>query len=283
MGGDDLSADEYQSESDHDEEKDPPEANLDAVAGGIKKRKGEDTTSKSTNKKKSRTEIVNVSNPSGRQKLMLRAARGIGQESPKAQAAFLWTCYSHALLGTSSDLGPKFEPNHFVYWWNSLKKNHKELTNDVRDTLLPSIIKQAVCSTKQLKKWSVLKSPMVLVLCVSARRCVALLKALASLKVHCLKLFAKHLNVDEQLHLLRTQACGIAVGTPNRILKLCEEEDGLCLDSTQAVVLDGHENDKGFTVCTLPDTIPDLANFISSHVQPKLQTATKNSFKLVLT
>jgi protein CMS1 len=329
MGGDDLgSEDEYLIDSDIGEADIHEASDDDSSVNGVdqkadtkkdKKRKHEGAKEDSdvllegevsSKKKKGKSKRdksdkedltdIDTSHSAGRQKLMLHASRGIGKEMPEVQASFLWTCYSHALLGSAeasdlSQLGPKFESSAFVNWWEKIKQSDNlqhlkmlkaadgELSNNVRDALLPSIVKESVSSMKKLKKWSNKQSPMVLVVCVSARRCVAVLKTLTALKVKCGKLFAKHMDYGEQLKMLKSTSFPIAVGTPNRLLKLCQEKNGLTLKHTDVVIVDGYENDKAFTVCTLKDTAPDLAQLLRDEVQPQLQkTSSGKPFKIVM-
>jgi hypothetical protein len=48
------------------------------------------------------------------------------------------------------------------------------------------------------------------------------------------KLFAKHFKVPEQVEYLRTNDCRAAAGTPNRLVKLADEENGMvyCIKMT---------------------------------------------------
>ena len=129
---------------------------------------------------------------------------------------------------------------------------------------------------------------MVIIVCISARRAVQILKQLSPLNVRAAKLFAKHMDLDEQITMLRTNSFGIAVGTPNRLLKLIESGDtissdsddsdgpaaasgALSLDGTELLVIDNHEDSKAFTVCTMNDTAPDLMQFLHKAVVPQLR------------
>ena len=290
MGGDDLgSDDEYLNPSisnadvidvidDDDDDDDDDNDDDEALRESSNKRKRSDEKRAeiSTSKKKNKDMIEKIDpiNPSGRKKLLLHTARGIGQESPDVQAAFLWTCYTHALgASDTAIIGDKFQPSSFISWGDRIKLSQGILTNEERDAKYPFIIKEAVSTTssmKRLKAWNVKKSPMILIACVSARRCVAVLKAISSLKVRCAKLFAKHMDLQQQISQLSSTPFPIAVGTPNRILKLCEDE-ALNLDSTEFVFIDGHEDAKAFTVCTLNDTAPELARLIQKQVQLQLK------------
>jgi len=121
-----------------------------------------------------------------------------------------------------------------------------------------------------------------LIVCISARRAVAALKELASLKVRAAKLFPKNGSVEEQRQQLSGAAVGLAVGTPHRLLQLMavagDSDDGpqrqqrlLTLDRTQLVVLDCQLSHKQFTVCTLPDTAPHCMKLIQDSVLPQLK------------
>jgi hypothetical protein len=113
---------------------------------------------------------------------------------------------------------------------------------------------------------------MVLVVCVSARRAVAVLKELAGLKLRAAKLFAKHMDVSQQRTMLTQQAYGLAVGTPNRLLALCQgDEPALNLNHTSIIILDSESNPKGYTVCTLPDTAGDCMELLRLHVLPQFK------------
>lgn len=99
------------------------------------------------------------------------------------------------------------------------------------------------------------------------------------------------MDLDEQITMLRTNSFGIAVGTPNRLLKLIESGDGgsgsgsdsddsdgpaaasgaLSLNVTELLVIDNHEDSKAFTVCTMNDTAPDLMQFLHKAVVPQMR------------
>ena len=141
-------------------------------------------------------------------------------------------------------------------------------------------------SMKKLKKWKEHKSPMVLVISVSARRSVALLKEISSLNVRAAKLFAKHMTLEDQVAMLENNTYGIGFGTPNRLLKLFEtgksnkKEGALSLAQTELVIIDCHEDNKRFTVCTMNDTAPDLMTFIHSAVLPQMQKRKNIKFSM---
>ena len=245
--------------------------------------------------------------PQSQRKLLLEAARGIAKEKTDVQAAFLWTCYTHALRmkGKEVNEDDKFEADRFYAPGTISKKNKSQKQSqssskknrggegDGPMSMATYLKGGALTSMKRLKKWKHTGSPMVLIVCISARRAVQVLKQLSPLNVRAAKLFAKHMDLDEQIAMLRTNSFGIAVGTPNRLLKLAEsggnggdgsgsdsddtDDDSvstggaLSLDSTELLVIDNHEDSKAFTVCTMNDTAPDLMQFLHKAVVPQMR------------
>lgn len=128
---------------------------------------------------------------------------------------------------------------------------------------------QGIVSKKKLKKWKIKESPCVLIICLSARRAVHVLKELAPLNVRAAKLFAKHITIEDQVKQLQESPFGIAVGTPHRILTLAQQ-GALSLEQTQCVVLDTFLNDKKYSVYTLPDTVPHTQDFLKEYAHPEL-------------
>lgn len=257
MGGDDLgSDDEYLVQSFSDGKADQldkvqEKSRMDSVE---KKRKRE--------VKSDEEEVDEVPTKKSSANILIESGRNLQIESAQVQAKFLWTAMLHytQLKGESIDGSNKLEAHHFVTSNEStLQARFKNIT-----------------SLKKLKKWKPIGSPMVVIVCISARRAVALLKELSSLKVRAAKLFAKHMDVDEQRTMLDSQSFGIAVGTPNRLQTLCTAQEGhtkasMYLGKTQLVLLDSHANPKGFTVCTLPDTATDCMDFLREKVLPQLK------------
>lgn len=246
--------------------------------------------------------------PQSQRKLLLEAARGIAKEKTDVQAAFLWTCYTHALRmkGKEVNEDDKFEADQFYAPGTISKKNKSQKQSqsskknkggegDGPMSMATYLKGGALTSMKRLKKWKQTGSPMVLIVCISARRAVQVLKQLSPLNVRAAKLFAKHMDLDEQITILRTNSFGIAVGTPNRLLKLVEsggnggdgsgsdsdsddsdDDSGstggaLSLDGTELLVIDNHEDSKAFTVCTMNDTAPDLMQFLHKAVVPQMR------------
>jgi len=193
-------------------------------------------------------------------KLLINAGRDLQKEATDVQAKFLLTSVKHYLQMKGKAINESIK----------IEKSHLQISQG--ETMLDRL--KNVVSIKKLKKWKTIGSPMVLIMCISARRAVAVLKELSALKIRAAKLFAKHMSIDQQREMLSGQSFGLAVGTPNRLLALCEEgERGvaeLYLEKTTHVVLDTHVNQKGFTVCTLPDTAPDTMEFIEKRVIPEI-------------
>jgi hypothetical protein len=68
---------------------------------------------------------------------------------------------------------------------------------------------------KQLKKWRVKGSPMVvIIICLSARRAVQILKDLAPLRTRAAKLFAKHISMEQQKEQMESGSFGFSVVHP---------------------------------------------------------------------
>ena len=70
---------------------------------------------------------------------------------------------------------------------------------------------------------------------------------------------------------------GIAIGTPNRLLKLWED-GAFHLKKTDFIVMDCWKDAKDFTVCTLKDTSPDFMKFIQDAVMPEMEKCKELKF-----
>mmetsp|Transcript_19598 Transcript_19598/g.25411 ORF Transcript_19598/g.25411 Transcript_19598/m.25411 type:complete len:207 (+) Transcript_19598:107-727(+) len=111
-----------------------------------------------------------------------------------------------------------------------------------------------------------LKRPKVVVLTLSAKRACDVHRSLSSLRCPCLKLFAKHMKVKEQVALLDSREVVIVVGTPNRIFKLAEQKS-LLFDETSLVVVDMHKDKKEYDVLTMPGVSQDFFTLFRQHLQ----------------
>uniref|UniRef100_A0ACB8FI97 Cms1 ribosomal small subunit n=1 Tax=Sphaerodactylus townsendi TaxID=933632 RepID=A0ACB8FI97_9SAUR len=100
--------------------------------------------------------------------------------------------------------------------WAKLRKNHKEK-----------------------------KSVVMLIICSSALRCLELIKSMTAFKGEgkVMKLFAKHLKIQEQSKILEKDVIHVGVGTPGRI-KVLIEQDSLSLAGLKYVILDWNWRDQ---------------------------------------
>ncbi|KAJ2747515.1 cms1 ribosomal small subunit [Coemansia sp. BCRC 34301] len=124
-------------------------------------------------------------------------------------------------------------------------------------TYLEDLARTAV-STGKSKNKVMHGAPQVLVICSSALRVIDLVKRLRPVsKRGVLKLFSRHIKISEQQKTLKTTAVDIAVGTPNRILKLLTE-DALKVNRLRLVVIDCWQDDKMRVVVDMDDMRKDL-------------------------
>lgn len=138
----------------------------------------------------------------------------------------------------------------------------------------PSLMKrvQGIISKKRLKKHNKKGSPLVTVVCLSARRAVSVLKELAPFNVRVAKLFPKQGSIEEQATHLQSGSMAMAVCTPHRLLALMKE-GSQSFDFTELLVIDTFADKKRFTVASLPDTAPSLAELLNEVMvgEPKNQ------------
>ncbi|KAJ3005889.1 hypothetical protein HKX48_000416 [Thoreauomyces humboldtii] len=108
-------------------------------------------------------------------------------------------------------------------------------------------------------------SPKVIVLSGSAIRAVdvaRLMHAVGERKVA--KLFAKHMKVKEQAESLAKESFPLAVGTPNRVLKLIQD-GALKLDALEFVVADAtYKDKKQRSLFDIQDVTPDLLKLLKT-------------------
>ncbi|GKY95178.1 hypothetical protein MPSEU_000481200 [Mayamaea pseudoterrestris] len=130
----------------------------------------------------------------------------------------------------------------------------------------------SVVAQNKIRKWKHKLSPCVVVVCLSARRAVHVLKELSPMKARAAKLFPKNNSITEQLKELAETTFGLAVGTPHRLQALCKGDDSACLSfrHTKLVVFDCELSDKHYSVLTLPDTAPSCLGLLVEHILPEL-------------
>ncbi|XP_044073587.1 protein CMSS1 isoform X2 [Siniperca chuatsi] len=118
-------------------------------------------------------------------------------------------------------------------------------SNDLTHTL-SSYLKQVCPKWSKIQKQHTEKSSVVLlIVCSSALRTIELIKQLTTFKgeAKAIKLFAKHIKIEEQVKLLQKGVIHIGVGTPGRLSALIEKE-GLNLRALRYVVLDWNWRDQ---------------------------------------
>uniref|UniRef100_H3CB24 Cms1 ribosomal small subunit homolog n=1 Tax=Tetraodon nigroviridis TaxID=99883 RepID=H3CB24_TETNG len=99
-------------------------------------------------------------------------------------------------------------------------------SNDLTHTLA-SYLKQVCPKWAKIQKTHTEKSSVVLlIVCSSALRTIELIKQLTAFRgaAKVLKLFAKHIKIEEQVKLLQKGVTHIGVGTPGRISALVEKD-----------------------------------------------------------
>lgn len=190
------------------------------------------------------------------QQILLQTGKNIHEQDISDQLMFLNTAMEHYRLlreVNPSDATPS----------QSFCAHH--LATSTSPSLVTRI--RSVVSLQTMKHWKHKASPCILIVCLSARRAVAILKELAPLSLRAIKLFPKSGSVASQVSLLQSIApCPIAVGTPHRLRQL---STALVLDHTALVVLDRHVSPQEYTVCTLPDTAPECMEFLETVVLPQ--------------
>lgn len=101
-------------------------------------------------------------------------------------------------------------------------------------------------------------SPSMLVLSSAAMGAVNFIKACPDLNRGCrfMKLFAKHIKVEEQVDLLKNSVVCVGAGTPNRVLKLIDS-GALKLDKLKYVLLDVQLDAKQRTILDIHEVRAD--------------------------
>ncbi|XP_028446341.1 protein CMSS1 isoform X3 [Perca flavescens] len=141
-------------------------------------------------------------------------------------------------------------------------------SNDLTHTL-SSYLKQVCPKWSKIQKQHTEKSSVVLlIVCSSALRAIELIKQLTAFKgeAKALKLFAKHIKIEEQVKLLQKGVTHIGVGTPGRISALIEKE-GLGLQALRYVVLDWNWRDQKLRrMVDVPEVKLDFMKLLESGI-----------------
>mmetsp|Transcript_11274 Transcript_11274/g.19887 ORF Transcript_11274/g.19887 Transcript_11274/m.19887 type:complete len:266 (+) Transcript_11274:230-1027(+) len=103
-----------------------------------------------------------------------------------------------------------------------------------------------------------------LILSTSALRACAVIKTVSKPYRPVAKLFAKHMSVGDQAKFCKSKKPQMAVGTPNRILRLAElgALDDILSDPKAVIVFDINLDVKNFSVVTMPTVSTDAFTFL---------------------
>ncbi|XP_076602677.1 protein CMSS1 isoform X2 [Chaetodon auriga] len=141
-------------------------------------------------------------------------------------------------------------------------------SNDLTHTL-SSYLKQVCPKWAKLQKQHTENSSVVLlIVCSSALRTIELIKQLTAFKggAKAIKLFAKHIKIEEQVKQLQKGVTHIGVGTPGRINALIEKE-GLNLRPLRHLVLDWNWRDQKLRrMVDIPEVKLDFMKLLESGV-----------------
>ncbi|XP_068186188.1 protein CMSS1 [Antennarius striatus] len=141
-------------------------------------------------------------------------------------------------------------------------------SNDMTHTL-SSYLKQVCPKWAKIHKQHTEKSSVILlVVCSSALRTIELIKQLTTFKgaAKAIKLFAKHIKIEEQVKLLQKGVTHIGVGTPGRIGALVEKE-GLNLRALRYLVLDWNWRDQKLRrMVDIPEVRLDFLKLLQSGI-----------------
>ncbi|XP_026151330.1 protein CMSS1 isoform X2 [Mastacembelus armatus] len=141
-------------------------------------------------------------------------------------------------------------------------------SNDLTHSL-SSYLKQVCPKWAKVQKQHTEKSSVVLlIVCSSALRTIELIKQLTTFKgeAKAVKLFAKHIKIEEQVKLLQKGVTHIGVGTPARISALIEKE-GLNLQALRYLILDWNWRDQKLRrMVDIPEVKLDLMKLLESGI-----------------
>eukprot|EP01095_Lingulamoeba_sp_RSL-Kostka_P016474 TRINITY_DN8076_c0_g1_i1.p1 TRINITY_DN8076_c0_g1~~TRINITY_DN8076_c0_g1_i1.p1 ORF type:complete len:263 (+),score=62.21 TRINITY_DN8076_c0_g1_i1:299-1087(+) len=187
---------------------------------------------------------------------------------------YFWKHYASTLKLSIMEMEDKISEESFVETYNhendnsnNNNNNETEKTNfDFISNLYNNYETELIYQYRNKKKKSVNGSPRILIITHSAKRAVELMRLLKNFDNRFIvtKLFAKHIKIKVQSDILQTKVVNIAVGTPNRILKLAQLND-LSLKDCDYLVIDCEQNIKRQTIFDLKDTNSDLFKFYKDH------------------
>lgn len=175
---------------------------------------------------------------------------------PNQQCELYWKLYVYNMVQHKLQLS-SIEQQNTLTTSNVVKLNINEShtldkLNKLIKTQLFADYKSTLCSSVQSS--IVHHSPYIVYICSNALRCVEVVRSLYTLGLHksmIVKLFSKHIKIEEQIQLLDNDI-RIVCGTPNRIHKLIDN-NSLQLDRCRYIVCDMQRDSKNYTLFTLPD------------------------------
>lgn len=146
--------------------------------------------------------------------------------------------------------------------------------NDLTHTL-SSYLKQ-VCPkwVKLCKDHTKNKSVLILIICSSALRALEMIRLIASFKDNCkiLKLFAKHIKIEEQIKWLTKGVVHIGVGTPGRIRNLIDLDE-LSLQSLKYVIFDWNWRDQKLRrLMDIPEVKKETLKMLETSIVPVIKS-----------
>ncbi|KAA0044636.1 hypothetical protein IC582_017203 [Cucumis melo] len=148
-------------------------------------------------------------------------------------------------------------------------QDDKSLVKHIKEAF-GSSWKEVLCKGELLEGRTEPGSPAVLIISTSALRSIELLKGFRSItqECHAVKLFSKHMKVEEQVQLLKNRV-NIASGTPSRIKKLIDIE-ALGLSRLAVIVLDVQPDVKGYSLFSLPQVRDEFWDLYKSYLHPRV-------------
>ncbi|KAJ3317166.1 cms1 ribosomal small subunit [Boothiomyces sp. JEL0866] len=103
----------------------------------------------------------------------------------------------------------------------------------------------------------------VLIISSSALRCLEIYKEVRE-KAKTIKLFARHLKINDQIESLKKEPFLIGVGTPGRIRKIIEQDkDAIRTNRVEFVIVDGWIDSKNFNILDNNETREDTLHLVS--------------------
>lgn len=168
---------------------------------------------------------------------------------------------------------PQDPADQAILWNQYLKKAHQGISDlELQDHSMASshICPSAADSLESLVESALTKgknkkimhgAPQVLVICSSALRVLDLIKRLRPVNQKqqrpVMKLFSRHIKLEQHREMLKEAKVDLAVGTPNRIHKLLKTRD-LKVNRLRLVVIDCWQDNKMRVVVDMDDTRQDL-------------------------